>query len=130
MHRGILVAASAAVIVMTSIADAEAGSRSGTFVGPRGGVTTWQRQTTCGGGTCTRSGSITGPAGNTWSREGSVTRTGPGSWQSNATVTGPNGGTYRRQGGGTCAGATCAYGGTVTGPYGGTGTYSGTVTRY
>lgn len=99
MTKALLMTAAAALVTLAGVADAEAGSRSGSFTGPRG-TTTWQSERSCSGGTCTRSGSVTGPAGNTRSREGSA----------------------------TCQGGSCAYSGSVTGPRG-TGTYSGTVTR-
>jgi hypothetical protein len=44
-------------------------------------------------------------------------------------VTGPAGGVYHSQGGGSCAGGSCSYGGQTTGPYGGTFSRSGSATR-
>jgi hypothetical protein len=58
-------------------------------------------------------------------RETTVTRNG-NSWERDVKVTGPNGGTWTRDGHGSCSGGTCTFGGTVTGPRGNTGTYSGT----
>ena len=49
-------------------------------------------------------------------------------WTRNGTVTTQRG-TYTVNGGGGCAGGTCSWGRTVTGPYGGTWSRSGTVTQ-
>ena len=49
-------------------------------------------------------------------------------WTRNGTVSTWRG-TYTVHGGGGCAGGTCSWGRTVTGPYGGTWTRSGTVTQ-
>jgi hypothetical protein len=133
MQKALAIAACAAVLSMGLITEAEARGRSwnggGSFKGPYGGVTTWQRSGQCSGGTCTGSKTTTGPGGRTWTRERSVTGTGNGGWTSNGKATGPRGGSWTRSGGGSCAGGTCTYGGTVTGPNGNTGSYSGSFTR-
>lgn len=118
-----LLTAGTALLLFGTIAEAQAGGRGGTVIGPRGGSMSWHRG--CDSGTCSRSRSVTGPAGRTYTREGSITRTGPGSWERDVTARGPYGGTYERHGYGTCAGGACTYGGTVTGPRGNTGVYSG-----
>jgi hypothetical protein len=49
-------------------------------------------------------------------------------WTRNSTVTTPRG-TYSHNVTGTCSGGACARSGSVTGPYGGTVSRTGTVTR-
>jgi hypothetical protein len=84
-----------------------------------------------------RRGSVTGPRGNTFSSEGSVTRNGSGGWDYNRSVTGPGGNTWsnsgsvnRHEGGGyTREGERSnPYGGGAT--YGGSGECSGGVCTY
>ncbi|MFZ0458627.1 MAG: hypothetical protein WAM17_09320, partial [Rhodoplanes sp.] len=112
MNKTILIAAATAMIGLTAFTGAaEARMRSGTFVGPRGGVTTWSAQRNCAGGTCTGSKTVTGPLGGTRSWEGTRTCSG-GSCASQGSYTGPAGNTWTRQGSGTCSGGQCAYGGT------------------
>jgi hypothetical protein len=133
MQKTLAIAATAAILSMGLVTDAEARMRSwsgsGSFKGPNGGTTTWQRSGQCSGGSCTGTKTTTGPNGNTWTRERSVTGNGNGGWTSTGKLTGPNGGTVTRNGGGSCAGGTCNYGGTVTGPNGNTGSYSGSFSR-
>lgn len=50
-------------------------------------------------------------------------------WKRNGTVTGPNGNTSVTEGGGSCSGGTCYYGGSVTGPKGKKFIRKGSVTR-
>ncbi len=71
MHRRTMMAGLTACLAVTgSLAvsamlatPADAWSRKGSVTGPRGGTTTWERSGSCEGGTCTRSKSVTGPAG-------------------------------------------------------------------
>lgn len=123
MKRATIMTVGTALLLFGSVAEAEAGARSGTVNGPRGGSMSWHRQ--CSDGTCERSFTATGPAGRTYSRESSVSRDGNGNWQRDVTVTGPRGGTYERHGQGSCHDAACSFSGTVTGPRGNTGVYSG-----
>ena len=89
MNKTILIAAATAMIGLTAFTGAaEARMRSGTFVGPRGGVTTWSAQRNCAGGTCTGSKTVTGPLGGTRSWEGTRTCSG-GSCTSQGSYTGP-----------------------------------------
>jgi hypothetical protein len=73
-----------------------------------------------------RSGSGTGPRGNSWSSTGSGSCAG-GTCSSSQTFTGPRG-TTTRNGSTTCSGGTCNHTGTITGPNGGTINRSSTVT--
>ena len=50
-------------------------------------------------------------------------------WSRGGTITGPYGGTTTTQGGGSCAGGSCSYGGSVTGPGGRSFNRSGNLTR-
>jgi hypothetical protein len=126
MQKGMAIAACAALLSMAAVTEADAGgrawSRGGSFTGPRG-TTTWERSGECGGDTCTRSRTLTGPYGGTVTRGGSVNR--DGSWDRDARATGPYGRTWEKESGGACANGTCSFGGTVTGPRGGTGTHYG-----
>lgn len=76
-----------------------------------------------------RSGSVTGPRGNTFSGSGSGSCSG-GSCSASRSVTGPYGGTVSRNGSGSCSGGTCSGSRTTTGPYGGSVTRSGSFSRY
>ncbi|GLH82150.1 hypothetical protein SSBR45G_70590 [Bradyrhizobium sp. SSBR45G] len=49
-------------------------SHGGTYTGPRGRVVTNSGETSCAGGTCTHTGTTTGPNGGTVSRSSTVTR--------------------------------------------------------
>jgi hypothetical protein len=100
MKKFLAVSAIAGAMLVAIVADANAGSRSGTITGPRG-TTTFSGSRSCAGGTCSSQGSVTGPYGNTVSRQGSS----------------------------SCSGGSCSGSGTVTGPRGGTVSYNGTVTR-
>ena len=50
-------------------------ARSGTTTGPRGESVTHSGATSCAGGTCTRNGTLTGPNGGSVTTSGSLTRT-------------------------------------------------------
>ncbi|CAM5767007.1 hypothetical protein LMIY3S_02015 [Labrys miyagiensis] len=102
MMRLIAIPALAAVLSITAIADANAGSwrRSGSVTGPRG-TTNWGSSGSCTGGSCSWQGGGTGFRGNSWSRQGE----------------------------GTCGGGSCNWNGEFTGPRGNTRTYGGTIYR-
>jgi hypothetical protein len=76
----------------------------------------------------TRAGGGVGPRGGTWHSAGSGSCAG-GSCSSQQSFTGPAGRAYSRQGSTTCAGATCNSSATFTGPNGGAVTRSGTISR-
>jgi len=84
-------AAIAAAILVGGTTDAFARSHQGTVTTPRGTYTT-QGSSSCAAGTCSHSGSVTGPNGKSLSRSGSITKTAPGEYSGTRTVTGPNGG--------------------------------------
>ncbi|AOJ42552.1 hypothetical protein WJ23_32395 [Burkholderia lata] len=68
-------------------------SNSGTAVGPNGRSVEHSGDTSCAGGTCSHTGSLTGADGHSASTSGSVTRNGPGQYSSSVTITGSNGNT-------------------------------------
>lgn len=98
MTRFLTLSAAAAGLIFVSTAAEAQWSRSGTATGPRGGVYATQGGGSCAGGSCNYGGSVTGPAGRTFSRQGSVTRTAPGQFQSSGTYTGPRGRSATRSG--------------------------------
>jgi hypothetical protein len=87
----------AAVMGLASVSEADAWARSGRFTTRRG---TFYGSATggCGGGTCSRSVSVTGPNGGTVSRTGSITRVGHSTYDYSRTTTGPNGNSVTRSG--------------------------------
>jgi hypothetical protein len=100
MKKLLAIAAIIGAASAVTVADANAGSRSGSISGPRG-TTTFSGSRSCAGGVCSSQGSVTGPYGGTVSHQGSS----------------------------TCSGGTCSGSGTVTGPRGGTVSYNRTITR-
>lgn len=100
MKKILTMSALTAVLSVAAVGAAEAGSRSGSFSGPRG-TTTFSGSRSCAGGFCSSQGSVTGPYG----------------------------GTVSRQRTGSCAGGVCTGSGSITGPRGGTVSRSRTVTR-
>lgn len=76
-----------------------------------------------------RESTVTGPAGNTIHRQGTVTPDGQGGWTRKGSVTGPAGNTATYQGGGSCSGGKCEYGSTRTTRGGGTFNRSGSFNR-
>jgi hypothetical protein len=97
-----LPAAFAAVFMIAGSSMAEAGwKRSGTVVGPYGGVTSVQGSGSCANGTCS----------------------------STQTWTGPYGGTTVRKGKRVCIDGVCTYSSTLTGPAGRSVVRSGTISR-
>jgi hypothetical protein len=97
MKFALIAASLVALLSVAAASPANAWTRSGS-------VTTWRGTYTgsasggCSGGTCSRTRSVTGPNGNTWSRSGSVTRTGPYRYSYSRTTTGPNGNSVTRSG--------------------------------
>lgn len=87
----------AATVGVASVSEANAWTRSGSVTTARG-TYTGQASGTCAGGTCSRTRSVTGPNGNTVTRSGSATRTGPYRYSYTRTTTGPNGGSVTRSG--------------------------------
>jgi len=97
MRRILIPASLAGLLVAAGISEANAWVRSGS-VTTRRGTYYGSASGGCGGGSCWRSGSITGPYGGTLSRSGSVTRVGPNAYNYSQTVTGPNGRSVTREG--------------------------------
>ena len=87
----------ATVLGLAAVSPADARTRSGSLT-TRRGTYTGNFSGGYGGGTCSRSGTITGPNGNTVSRSTSVTRTGPYRYSYSRTTTGPNGNSFTRDG--------------------------------
>ncbi len=130
MRTTLLVAIAAGLVGLVSTQASAGWVRHGTLTTPRG-TYTGMRSGGCSGGSCYRSGEVTGPDGRSVYGSGSVTRTAPGQFSSSGSVTGPEGRTATRQGETSCSGGQCAHTGTITGPYGGTVTTTseGTVER-
>ena len=105
MKKLLAISAIAGALFAAGVADANAGSRSGSISGPRG-TTTYSGSRSCAGGVCSSQGSVTGPYGGTISHQGSSTCSG-----------------------GTCSGGTCSGSGVITGPRGGTVSYNRTISR-
>ena len=99
MKKLLAVVATIGALSAVTMADANAGSRSGTITGPRG-TTTFSNSRSCAGGVCSSKGSVTGPYGGTVSHQGSS----------------------------SCSGGTCTGSGSVTGPRG-TVSYNRTISR-
>jgi len=73
MKKILAIFAIAGALSVAVVADADAGSRSGSITGPRG-TTTFSGSRSCSGGTCSGSGTATGPRGGTVSYNSTVTR--------------------------------------------------------
>ena len=86
-----------AVLCIAQVSAANAWTRVGGGVGPRGGTWHSSGSGSCAGGSCSSQQSFTGPAGRTYTRQGSTSCAG-GTCNSSATLTGPNGGTVTRSG--------------------------------
>jgi hypothetical protein len=91
-----------AVLFVAQASAANAWTRVGGGVGPRGGTWHSSGAGSCAGGSCSSNQSFTGPAGRTVTRAGST----------------------------SCAGGTCNHSATITGPNGGMVTRNSTVSRY
>jgi hypothetical protein len=68
-----LIAMSTLAGALSIAANASAWTRSGTSTGPRG-TSSVQASGSCANGSCSRSVTRTGPAGNTYTRQGTVSR--------------------------------------------------------
>ena len=86
----------AVALMAASASSAYAWSRSGSTTGPRGNSVTSNGSGSCSGGSCSRSGTVTGPRG-TYTTSGKTTCSG-GSCTHSGNVTGPNGGSVNRTG--------------------------------
>jgi uncharacterized low-complexity protein len=73
MKRLFLTSAMIGVLSIAAAADASAWTRSATSTGPRG-TSSVQASGSCANGSCNRNVTRTGPAGNTYTRTGTVTR--------------------------------------------------------
>jgi uncharacterized low-complexity protein len=73
MKKLFLTSAFIGAMSVAAIADANAWTRSGSTTGPRG-TSSVSVNGSCANGTCTRSATRTGPAGNTFTRQGSISR--------------------------------------------------------
>ena len=59
---------------VAAVADANAWTRSTSSTGPRGGTSSVQASGSCANGSCTRNVTRAGPAGNTYTHTGTVSR--------------------------------------------------------
>ena len=73
MKKFLLASAMIGLFSIAAAADASAWTRSATTSGPRGTATV-KATGSCANGVCTRNATRTGPAGNTYTRSGSVSR--------------------------------------------------------
>jgi len=73
MKKLVLTSAVIGALSVAAIADANAWTRTGSTTGPRG-TSSVSVTGGCANGTCTRSATRTGPAGNTYTRVRSITR--------------------------------------------------------
>jgi uncharacterized low-complexity protein len=73
MKKLVLTSAVIGALSVAAVADASAWTRTGSTTGPRGtsGVSVTGG---CANGTCTRSATRTGPAGNTYTRQSTISR--------------------------------------------------------
>jgi hypothetical protein len=85
------------LLMVAAVSDASAWTRTGSVTTQRG-TYTGTAGGSCGGGTCSRTRSVTGPNGHTMSRTGSVSRVGPYRYAYSRTTTGPFGRTFGRSG--------------------------------
>lgn len=96
MHKITLITVLFGAMAITPMAVAAEAQR--TFTGPKGQTATRSGSANCADGSCTRSGSATGPQGKTATGNRNITRNAPGDWSSQGAVTGRNGGTATRSG--------------------------------
>ena len=73
MRKLFVLSALAGALSIAAVAEASAFSRSVTSTGPRG-TSTFQGTVNCANGSCTRNATRTGPAGNTYTRQSTITR--------------------------------------------------------
>ncbi len=97
MIKTLSIFATTALLLGAATESANAWTRDGHVHTPRG-TYSGHASGGCAGGTCSRSKVVTGPYGNSASRSGYVTRTGPDSYSYGRTTTGPRGNTVSRSG--------------------------------
>lgn len=73
MKKFFLTSLAIGALSVAAAADANAWTRSATFSGPRG-TSSISATGSCANGSCTRSVTRTGPAGNTYTRTGTISR--------------------------------------------------------
>ena len=73
MKKLFLMSAVIGSLSVAAVADANAWTRSATSSSPRG-TSSLQASGSCANGTCSRSATRTGPAGNSYTRQGSISR--------------------------------------------------------
>jgi uncharacterized low-complexity protein len=73
MKKLIAMSTLAGALSIAAAADASAWTRSATSTGPRG-TSSMQASGSCANGTCSRSATRTGPAGNTYTRQSTISR--------------------------------------------------------
>ena len=73
MKKLIAMSTLAGALSIAAAADASAWTRSATSAGPRG-TSSVQASGSCANGSCSRSVTRTGPAGNVYTRQGTITR--------------------------------------------------------
>ncbi|MDX2265817.1 MAG: hypothetical protein NW215_12725 [Hyphomicrobiales bacterium] len=103
-----------AVLALTTafVSAAEAFERRGSVTGPRGNTFSSEGSVTRNGaGGYDYNRSVTGPGGNTWSNSGSVTRDGEGGFSREGQRSNPYGGGATYGGSGQCSGGVCTYSG-------------------
>lgn len=97
MIKSLSIFATTALLFSMGAQNANAWSRHGHVHTPHG-TYSGHASGGCGGSTCSRSKVVSGPHGNTASRSGYVTKTGPHSYSYGRTTTGPRGNTVTRSG--------------------------------
>lgn len=97
MKMSLLAGALTVVLCAGALSPADAWTRSGSLTTRRG---TYNATASggCGGGSCWRTRSVTGPNGRTVTQSGSVSRSGPYRYSYTRTTTGPNGNSVTRSG--------------------------------
>ena len=73
MKKLVLTSAIIGALSVAAVADASAWTRTGTATGPRG-TSSVNVTGSCANGSCTRSVTRTGPAGNSYTRQGTISR--------------------------------------------------------
>jgi len=73
MKKLVLTSAVIGALSIAAVADANAWTRTGSTTGPRG-TSSFNVTGSCANGSCTRSATRTGPAGNTFTRQSTISR--------------------------------------------------------
>ena len=73
MKQFFLTSAVIGALSLAAVADANAWTRSATSTGPRG-TSSFSATGSCSGGSCSRDATRTGPAGNSYSRQSTISR--------------------------------------------------------